>query len=76
MSVHDIPASGVGYEFALRCDAVHPVRCDEELRSATRQGVVALACEHGAHEHGFTRGWYNPRRLATMAESVTRRYGS
>ena len=76
MSVHDIPASGVGYEFALRCDAVHPVRCDEELRSATRQGVVALACEHGAHEHGFTRGWYNPRRLAAMADSVTRRYGS
>lgn len=59
--------------FELRCADIHQVRCDDMLQAASAQSVVALACEHGALAHGFTRVWYSPKRLAVMAKAVTQR---
>jgi predicted small metal-binding protein len=59
--------------FELRCADIHAVGCNEMLRGASFQAVVARACEHGALAHGFTAVWYSPKRLAVMAEAVTQR---
>ena len=59
--------------FELRCAEIHAVGCNDMLRAASARGVVALACEHGALAHGFTRVWYSPKRLAVMAGAVTQR---
>ena len=59
--------------FELRCADIHRVGCNDMLRAASARGVVALACEHGALAHGFTRVWYSPKRLAVMAGAVTQR---
>jgi hypothetical protein len=59
--------------FELRCADVHPVRCDEALRSSSPRELVARACAHGASAHGFTPAWYSPERVAAMAGAVTER---
>lgn len=56
--------------FELRCDAVHPVRCDATFRSSIRAEVLAEARAHGA-DHGFTAVWYSFERLDAMADAVT-----
>ncbi len=61
--------------FELRCADVHPCRCERTLRAPYAQDVVALACDHGAHVHGFTPVWYSPERLAVIAAAVTTRPG-
>jgi hypothetical protein len=60
------------HNFELRCDDVQPVRCDIQFRAASPERVLALACEHGAQAHCYTPAWYSPRRLAAMAEIVSR----
>jgi predicted small metal-binding protein len=57
-------------EFRLRCADAHPVGCDVELVSSSRDDVVSRTCSHGASAHGFTPVWYSPRRLAAIAAKV------
>jgi predicted small metal-binding protein len=57
-------------QFRLRCADVHPVGCDVELVSSSRDEVVVRACSHGARAHGFTPAWYSPGRLAAIATEV------
>ena len=57
-------------QFRLRCADVHPVGCDVELVSSSRDDVVSRACSHGASAHGFTPAWYSTRRLAAIAADV------
>lgn len=57
-------------QFRLRCADAHPVGCDVELVSSSRDDVVSRACEHGASAHGFTPVWYSPGRLAAIAAEV------
>ena len=59
--------------YELSCAEVHPVRCDVRLRSADPAHVLDQAREHGGAAHAFTEAWYNPKRLAAMAEQVTKR---
>jgi predicted small metal-binding protein len=59
--------------FELRCADVHPVRCDEAMRSANRDELLARAREHGERAHGFTSVWYSAGRLAAMAKAVRAR---
>jgi predicted small metal-binding protein len=62
-----------GHVFELRCADVQPVRCGVELRAASAEELLGLACEHGARAHGFTPAWYSSSRLAAMAATVRRR---
>jgi hypothetical protein len=57
-------------QFRLRCADAHPVGCDVELVSSSRDDVVSRACSHGARAHGFTPAWYSPGRLAAIAAEV------
>ncbi len=57
-------------QFRLRCADVHPVGCDVELVSSSRDDVVSRACSHGASAHGFTPVWYSTGRLAAIAAEV------
>ena len=57
-------------QFRLRCADVHPVCCDVELVSSSRDDLVSRACSHGARAHGFTPAWYRPARLAAIAAEV------
>lgn len=57
-------------QFRLRCADVHPVGCDVELVSSSRDDVVSRACSHGASAHGFTPVWYSSGRLAAIAAEV------
>ena len=57
-------------QFRLRCADAHPVGCDVELVSSSRDDVVSRACTHGASAHGFTPVWYSPGRLAAIAAEV------
>ena len=57
-------------QFRLRCADVHPVGCDVELVSSSRDDLVSRACSHGASAHGFTPVWYRPARLAAIAAEV------
>ena len=57
-------------QFRLRCADAHPVGCDVELVSSSRDDVVSRACAHGASAHGFTPVWYSPGRLAAIAAEV------
>jgi len=52
--------------FELRCDDVHPVRCDVAIRAISREEATSRMCAHGAIAHGFTPGWYHPARVATF----------
>jgi hypothetical protein len=61
--------------FELRCADVHPVECEEALRSRSAHDLVALACEHGGLVHGFTPVWYSSERLASIAAAITARPG-
>jgi hypothetical protein len=49
---------------------VHPVGCDVELVSSSRDDLVYRVCSHGASAHGFTPAWYRPARLAAIAAEV------
>jgi len=75
----DRPAAGPGRfaarqsiqeQFWLRCADAHPVRCDVELVSPSRDDVVLRVCSHGASAHGFTPAWYSRGRLAAIAARV------
>ena len=57
-------------QFRLRCADAHPVGCDVELVSSSRDDVVVRACSHGASAHGFTPVWYSPGRVAAIAAEV------
>ncbi len=57
-------------EFRLRCADAHPVGCEVELVSSSRDDVVLRTCSHGARAHGFTPAWYSTGRLATIAAKV------
>ena len=57
-------------QFRLRCADAHPIGCDVELVSSSREDVVFRACSHGASAHGFTPAWYSPGRLAAIAAEV------
>jgi hypothetical protein len=61
--------------FELGCAELHPVRCDVRLRGADLESLVSIACEHGAHAHGFTPVWYSSRAFAVMAEIAAQRCG-
>ena len=39
------------------------------LRALTREDLTNRMCAHGAIVHGFTPTWYDPARLAGMAEA-------
>ena len=63
----DVTPAAVGAKtFELRCADVHPVRCEVRLGARTVEALVSLACDHGAHAHGFTPCWYDAARLAAM----------
>lgn len=51
----------------LRCDDVHPVRCDVAIHATSREELTNRMCAHGALVHGFTPTWYHPARVATIA---------
>ena len=57
-------------QFRLRCADAHPVGCDVELVSSSRDDLVSRACSHGAIAHGFTPVWYSPGRVAAIAAEV------
>ena len=57
-------------QFRLRCADAHPVGCDVELVSSSRDDVVSRVCSHGASAHGFTPAWYSSGRLAAIAARV------
>jgi predicted small metal-binding protein len=59
--------------FELWCADVHPVCCDETLRAASLEELLACTREHGERAHGFTAVWYSAERLAAIAEAVTAR---
>ena len=71
------PPSPVSFPhaFELRCAAVQPVRCDVQLRAASAERVVMLACEHGAQAHCYTPAWYSSERLAAMTAMATQHSG-
>ena len=52
--------------FELRCDEVHPVRCDVAIRAMSREQVTSRMRDHGSFVHGFTPSWYHPARIATI----------
>jgi predicted small metal-binding protein len=53
----------------LRCGDVHPVRCHVALRATDRDELTRRMCAHGALIHGFTPNWYNPARIASIAQA-------
>ena len=57
-------------QFRVRCADAHPVGCDVELVSSSRDDVVFRVCSHGASAHGFTPAWYSRGRLAAIAAMV------
>ena len=64
-------AASSPHVFEVRCTELHPVRCDVRLRGVDLESLVSIACEHGAHVHGFTPVWYSS--FAAMAEIVSQR---
>lgn len=54
----------------LRCDEVHPCRCEEVFRGSTPDEVVRQAREHGELVHFFTPAFYRPRRIARMIRAA------
>jgi hypothetical protein len=54
----------------LRCDEVHPCRCDAVFRASTPGEVVRQAREHGELVHFFTPVFYRPRRIAGMMRAA------
>lgn len=57
-------------QLEVRCDALHPVPCDAELRGDDAEQLLRAACEHGAWAHGFTRAWYTPERVEAMRRRI------
>jgi predicted small metal-binding protein len=55
--------------FELRCGDVHPVRCNVALRATSREELTKRVRAHGALVHGFTPNWYDPARIATIAQA-------
>jgi predicted small metal-binding protein len=55
--------------FELRCRDVHPVRCNVVIRATSREELTTRMCAHGAIVHGFTPSWYQPVRIATIAQA-------
>lgn len=56
----------------VRCEDVHPVRCNAALRGSSNQSVTDRVCAHGAIAHGFTPVWYSPARIAAISEACAR----
>ena len=55
----------------VRCEDVHPVRCDVALRASGNQALTARVRAHGASVHGFTPVWYSRERIAAITEAST-----
>jgi predicted small metal-binding protein len=55
--------------FEVRCDDVHPVRCNLAIRASDSNELTDRICAHGAMVHGFTPAWYHPARIATIAQA-------
>jgi predicted small metal-binding protein len=56
--------------FELRCDHVHPVRCNLAIRASSSKELTDRMCAHGAMSHGFTPNWYDAARLETIAQAA------
>lgn len=57
--------------FELRCEDVHPCRCEKVFRGDDPRELVALARRHGELAHCFTPAFYSSQRLAAMGRAAT-----
>ena len=55
----------------VRCEDVHPVRCDVAFRASGDQALTDRVRAHGASAHGFTPVWYSRERIAAITEACT-----
>lgn len=56
--------------FTLRCEDIHPCRCDAVFSGPDPSQLVALARRHGELVHCFTPVFYSPEMLAAMTRAA------